>query len=269
VRPPAALYSPPLQLSFNAIPPRHFVRHMPHPAEELWARHHPPSGYPDGVLAVPRPIPGIAFFPGGYGLWRPDPDAPLPDFPVGGVMVLGHDFHSQAGYEASWARRCGSPMQPTWRQLTALLDAAGIERARCFFTNVYLGLRAGAATTGTFPGAQSPAFVEDCLRFLGIQLATQRPSLVLTLGINVPPLLGRLSPMLADWTQGRGLKHLDRVGPVRRAVRLGLEPAFAATVVALTHPSLRHASVRHRRYQGLAGHDAELAMLRDAHASAV
>jgi hypothetical protein len=117
-----------------------------HMAETLWKRHHPPMGYPPGVLAVREPIPGIAFFPGGYGLWRPDVSRPLPPFPVGGVMVLGHDFHSEVGYEESLARGRKSESQPTWRQLIRLLCQVGIDPTRCFFTNVYLGLRAGAAT---------------------------------------------------------------------------------------------------------------------------
>ena len=38
---------------------------------------------------------------------------------------------------------------------------------------------------------------------------------------------------------------------------------YKTTVVALLHPSLRHANLRHRRYGNTSGSDAELAMLRD------
>lgn len=61
------------------------------PAEELWQCQDPPEGYPKGVIRVPAPIAGTAFFPGGHGLWRPDVLKPLPEFPLGGIMVLGHD----------------------------------------------------------------------------------------------------------------------------------------------------------------------------------
>lgn len=238
-----------------------------HAVEALWARHHPPDGYPAGVLAVREPIPGIAFFPGGYGLWRGDTSSPLPPMPVGGIMVLGHDFHSERGYEASLARGREAASQPTWRQLCKLLDAAGIDPLRCFFTNIYMGLRAGVATTGPFPGRTNKPFVEHCRRFLAEQLRVQRPSLILTLGVHVPGFLGSLSPDLSAWTEGAGLKYLDRVGPVRTGVRFGVDPVVVATVVALTHPSLRDASVRHRRYGGYAGNAAELEMLRVALAS--
>ncbi len=238
-----------------------------HPVEELWRRHQPSTGYPSGVGPVPAPIPGIAFFPGGFGLYRMDVSEPLPAFPVGKVMVLGHDFHSEAGYRASLERTREAEAQPTWRNLLLVLGTVGISPVDCFFTNIYMGLREGNATTGTFPGAVDERFELHCRKFLVEQLAALRPSLVLTLGVNVPPFLGRVVPDLADWSSGPGLKFLDATEPVRYHVRLPVSPAAAATVVALTHPSLRHASVRHRRYRGQGGHAAELAMLRDALAS--
>jgi hypothetical protein len=235
-----------------------------HPAERLWQRHHPAGGYPTGVVAVPEPIPGVAFFPGGFGLYRQDIAQPLPPMPTGKVMVLGHDFHSEAGYRKSVARTREAQSQPTWRNLLRVLDEVGIAPTDCFFTNVFMGLRQGDATTGRFPGANDEVFVAFCERFLIEQLRALRPSLIITLGINVPPLLGRVVPELADWAGGRGLRFLDSVGPVRRAVALSVDPLATANVVALTHPSLRHASIRHRHYADRRGHEAEILMLRDA-----
>jgi hypothetical protein len=217
---------------------------------------------------VPEPIQGTAFFPGGYGLWRDDISRPLPPFPIGGIMVLGHDFHSERGYQASLARGREAASQPTWRQLCNLLAAVEIDPRECFFTNIYMGLRAGSGTTGPFPGRADRQFVDHCRRFLTEQIHVQRPSLIVTLGVHVPPFIGALSEQLAAWTTGKGLKYLDRVGPVRSAVRFPFEPSIVTTAVALTHPSLRDASVRHRRYGGAAGHAAEIAMLRDALAAA-
>jgi len=241
--------------------------HM-HPAESLWQSHHPPFDLPPGVLPVPTPIPGIAFFPGGFGLWRPDITQPLPPFPIGGVMILGHDFHSETGYRESLARTRESESQATWRQLLKLLAQVGVDPIDCFFTNVYLGLRAGSGTTGPFPGATDSRFVAYCLAFLRKQLAEQQPRLILTLGVNVPPLIGQLAPQLAPWTECRHLKHLDAVGPVQFDVRFTDSTTHSATVVALTHPSLRDGGVRHRRYRDRSGHLAELQMLADALAHA-
>lgn len=233
-----------------------------HPVLALRERHHPPGGYPAGVVPVPGPIGGLAFFPGGHGLWNARPDAPLPAFPVGGIMVLGHDFHSETGYAKSLALG-GEPLTlPTWGNMLRLFRTVGVPLDRCFFTNLYMGLRAGSATTGEFPGARDAAFVAHCQAFFLEQLRVQRPSLILTLGVHVPPVIGRLSPELASWSAGRGLRHLN-TGPVRTDVGFEGVPDLRTTVVALIHPSLRHASLRYRRYGVDASVDPEVAMLRD------
>jgi hypothetical protein len=234
------------------------------PVIELWQRHEPPFGYPKGVGRVPTPIPGTAFFPGGYGLWDAAASRPLPEFPVGGVMVLGHDFHSEGGYQRSLSQGRESQRQPTWRNLLAVLSEAGIPPRRCFFTNFFMGLRSGTATTGEFPGARDAQFTEYCQAFFLEQIRAQRPNLVLTLGIYAPYAIAWLSPQLAGWRKAPGLRQLDTAGPVKRSVEFDGVPGVRTTVVALTHPSLRHAAVRHREYAGLTGANAELAMLHDA-----
>jgi hypothetical protein len=235
-----------------------------HPAVALWHRQAALVRYPAGVLRVPKPIPGTAFFPGGYGLWNTSADRPLPEFPRGGVMVLGHDFHSESEYEASLARGIERLEGSTWRNLLDVLRRAKVPLDQCFFTNYYMGLREGVETTGPFPGANDAAFVHHCRTFLQEQLRTQLPRLLITLGITVPWGIATLSPDLEAWSLKRGLKHLDTVGAVRQNVQFDSSPGFTTTVVALTHPCFRHASVRHRRYKGLLGDAAELHLLRDA-----
>src|SRR3982751_681237 len=132
-----------------------------------------------------------------------------------------------------------------------------------------MGIREGDATTGTFPGASDKGFVEHCRRFLLVQIESQRPSLLITLGTVAPLQLGHLSPELAPWTLTKGLRHLDKCGPVRRAVTFSGVANYSSTVVALVHPSLRSANVRHRLYKGERGEKAESLMLQDARAAAV
>jgi hypothetical protein len=234
------------------------------PNEILWAEHAPPSGYPPGVIAVPERIPGLSFFPGGYGLWRPSLEDPAPPFPIAGIMILGHDFHSEKGYEASAARGYESPTQPTWLNLRALLEGVSIPMKDCFFTNIYMGLRVGAKTTGPFPGANDRIFSEHCSRFLRRQLQIQRPHLVITLGKYVPRFLARLSSDLRSWENASGFSQLDEVGPLQRNVRFDDSPPVVPCVAALTHPSLRNANVRWRAYRGAVGDAAERMLLRDA-----
>ena len=237
---------------------------MTHPVETLWAEHAPASGYPPGVVAIPAPIPGLAFFPGGHGLWGCVEGNPLPPFPLEGVMILGHNFDSEEGYRKSLEQGCENTKLQTWRNLLKVLAEVGIAPERGFFTNLYMGLIAGSGSTGKFPGAGDPTFVAHCKQFLVRQLQTQRPSLLVTLGIEVPPVVGQLSPQLAPWATGRGLQHLDGVGPVQAKVTFSGIGNYSTTAVALTHPCQRNANVGHRRYLGAVGHQAEVRMLHDA-----
>lgn len=220
--------------------------------------------YPAGVVPVPERLPGTAFFPGGTGLWMPDV-AGMPPMPTGGVMVLGHDFYSEAGYRRFVGKRGESTKGPTWRNLLALLARVGVTPEACFFTNAYMGLREGSQNTGRFPGAHDAGFVERCRRFLLEQLRAQRPRVVLSLGSHVPAVAAPLSPELAPWLGCNTLTGLDAASvPLIAGATFDGLPDVSATVVALTHPSLRWASVGRRRYKSYIGDAAELAMLEEA-----
>src|SRR5262245_33372227 len=104
------------------------------PIDNLRSRLHMVESYPPGVRAIPQPIRGVAFFPGGSGLWTAESQAEPPPLPVGGVMVLGHDFDSEASYYRTLARREGEVNGPTWRNLLSLFRRAGLSPERCFFT---------------------------------------------------------------------------------------------------------------------------------------
>ncbi len=221
--------------------------------------------YPEGVIPVPERIAGTAFFPGGSGLWQTSGSNAAPPFPVGKVMVLGHDFHSEDGYRQSLAKRGENLQGPTWRNLLQLLYEADIGPEQCFFTNAYMGLRAGSNTTGKFPGAYDHGFVERCRSFLAAQIAIQQPRLILTLGNYVPSILAGLSDDLAQWRSCHSLTKLDALGvPLVTNVQFVADANWNTTVVALTHPSLRPANVSRRRYKELRGNDAEVAMVREA-----
>lgn len=223
-----------------------------------------PLPYPEGVVPVPEQIQGTAFFPGGTGLWV-DAAPELPPMPVGGVMVLGHDFHSVAGYQKSLAAGAESLKSPTWSRLLELLDRIPIQRSACFFTNIYMGLREDEKSTGPFPGAKSPEFVTRCRDFLLLQIAMQRPSVMLSLGAHVPQFLAPLSPQLTGWAAPSGFKQWDEAGTaIVSDVSFGVPRHQPCTVVALVHPSSRPLHVGRRRWGTLTGDEAEVALVREA-----
>lgn len=74
----------------------------------------------------------------------------------------------------------------------AVRGSRGDARALLLYEPLH-GLRAGTATTGVFPGANDAKFVSHCQAFFLEQLRVQRPALVLTLGVHVPPVIGVLA----------------------------------------------------------------------------
>jgi hypothetical protein len=170
-----------------------------HPVEQLRGRIASVEPYPPGMVPVPAPLSGAGFFPGFAGLWGAASGTPLPPMPIGGVMVLGCDFYSEESYRRIQEAGAAWDGSATWRELPVLFRRVGLDPARCFFTNAYMGLRAGTQNVGPFPGARDAGFVERCRAFLGEQIAVQRPRLILTLGSQVPAVLAPLSLQLARW----------------------------------------------------------------------
>ncbi len=218
-----------------------------HLVEHLWAIHDdlPDDAYPPGVIATRTHIHGTAAFPGGTGLVM-DADGPLPPFPFCGVMVAAQDLDAADKYHerARTGRPHGDPRHPMayWRSLYRIFAAAGLDTGRCFFTNVYVGLRTGSNPSGPFPGKADAAFVRWSKSFLELQAELMRPALVVFLGDDAR-------------------KAFDLPGGVLTEVSMGTHTAAA---VGLAHPSRHHLTARARRYKGLSGPEAEIALLADA-----
>jgi hypothetical protein len=236
-----------------------------HPVQRLFSELERFDRYAPGVVGIRKRIGGTSFFPGGWGLWDTRAGEPPPPMPVGGVMILGHDFHSESAFERSYQAGAEDYERgPTWRELLSLLRAVDVPPTACFFTNAYMGLREGSQTTGRFPGSRDPEFVERCRRFFLLQLDAQRPRLILTLGTHVPAFLAPLAPALAVWARDRNLAALDAAGALQLNVLFNGSEAPATVVAAITHPSLRASNVRRRRFGELRGAAAELELLRQA-----
>jgi hypothetical protein len=236
-----------------------------HPAYYLFSLLPSVTPYPKGVCGIDKHITGTAFFPGGDGLWKESHEIEKPEMPIGKIMILGHNFDNAAGFLKS-VRHCTENMNsPTWRNLLKFLKAVNVHPSSYFFTNIYMGIIEVGSNVGQFPGSRNPAFVERCLKFLKVQLTVLRPSLILTLGSHVPPLISKLASNLDVWRGISTLRSLDEKG-ISKVVKIkftGIDD-IAPTVVALTHPAQRHLNVGTRHYGSTSGHDAEVAMVNEA-----
>lgn len=102
---------------------------------------------------------GTAFFPGGDGLWKPNPGDD-PPFPLNAVPVLGSDFGEAVSYDAQFERNVdyrGEIDGATWRGLLKILDLARIQREELVCTNAWPRLLEGdGPVKGRVPGGQRP-----------------------------------------------------------------------------------------------------------------
>ena len=237
------------------------------PSDQLRARLVEVEPYPRDVCAVPEELSFTAFFPGGAGVMLSE-DGGKPAFPWGGVMIVGHNFYHLAGFEKMRQKRTRDAGTPTWRNLLSTLKRADIAPETCFFTNAYQGLMETESSMGAFPGARDEAFVERCRDFFRVQLAVQKPRLVLTLGVHVPPFLAPLSDELKSRWRGEKkpltFAQIDENegGLIQTVVRDADGNERELVWVALTHPAQQWPNVKRRRWGELESLEAEEALLR-------
>lgn len=94
-------------------------------------------------------------------------------------MFVMHNYDSAESYERSKERN-GEVEGHFWsRVLRPMLAAAEIDPARCFFTNVLMGLKPGSAV-GPMPVVDG--YEEQCLAFMKKQIAIVKPSIVVSVG---------------------------------------------------------------------------------------
>lgn len=147
---------------------------------------------------------GTAFFPGGSGLYlEPNSETSDPSKTrFGGVMILGHNFDSELGFQGSFERKKEILTKGTWLGVLKRLKDVPIPLAQCFFTNAFMGLSEGAKSTN-YHGRGDPRFRAACALFLKAQIEAQKPRLIVPLGPQVPPLLASITSALPILSRGR------------------------------------------------------------------
>lgn len=215
--------------------------------------------YPDKVKPVTEMMELTAFFPGGTGLWLEESSEIIPD-----ILVLGHDFSTVLEYEKMVDRMQNDINGPTWREIRKLFKISEIDLNRCFFSNVYMGLRDVKSMTGTFPGSKDKEYVARNQLYLKLQIDTLKPKVIITLGKPASINLSMLSKELREiWSDGQALSIPNN--GFKSEVMIHNHPYVC---VALEHPSMRNQNVKRRRFENKSGHycgsEAEVEMLREA-----
>lgn len=197
--------------------------------------------YPPGCSGFEnRPMMnGTAFFPGRDGLWKPNP-GDAPQFPFGGVLVLGSDFGDVEAYDAQFEQHIAYRQEiegATWRGLLKLVEVAGIFCNQLFCTNAWPCLREGnQPVKGGIPGARDAAFTSRCVDFFRFTLEVMQPSVVLTLGLAPTGFIAMHAPdELAPWLGAKSWRYVDCM-PIGHMGQ--------AAIVPVVHPSMPNR--RHR-----------------------
>lgn len=219
--------------------------------------------YPADMEPVPELIAGLAFFPGGHGLYHTD--SGYPPFPFGGVMIVGQDFDTRKGFDESLEADGESPSGATWRHLLSLLRSADIAPEQCFYTNAYMGLRVNAkSNTGVSPGRRCAVFRRACASFLVEQIEAVRPRLVVCLGNQVLSFFTQIATLPPTWRNPRWRQLDGAKEALLSNVPIAGSSFTVPVLAAVIHPSFRHANVHLRSFGHLSGEAAEAELLRTA-----
>lgn len=189
--------------------------------------------YPEVMMSATAAIPGPGFFPGAWGTW-----APASAISGRPIMVLGQDQDRVSGMAQSI--RTGNELySPTWKNLQALFAVAGVPLAACFFTNFIMGVRHSSdRNTGPSPALAYPAFMRACADLFLVQLRTQQPRVIITLGMVPFQLLQLVSTDLRY--RALGITEFDALDA--RGAHLFANVTFddaahtSATVLPICHP---------------------------------
>lgn len=212
--------------------------------------------YPSTMLKINGEIEGVGFFPGATGMTGASKKVSERE-----IMILGQDQDNETGFKKSMTEG-NENYSKTWENLEKLLQAAGIAKEDCFFTNSIMGIRKDRkSNSGQSPAFKDPIFINTCLDFLTFQIATQRPKAILCLGTQPIKLLSQLFDNFAF--EYDGFFDIDRKNlAVNKGVTIKGISDFSTTIVFLVHPSIRNGNATNRMYGNILGAKAEIEMLK-------
>jgi hypothetical protein len=104
-------------------------------------------------------------------------------------MFLGNDFGTVQKFKEHKLHE--NP--PTWWRLRKRLEAARIPGELGFYTNAYLGLRNDRSALAT--ALENKLFGKLCAEYLDVQIRTQMPRMIVTLGPRPAALINELLPV--------------------------------------------------------------------------
>jgi len=204
---------------------------------------------PEGIINVPCPLKGSAFFPGGNGLYY---ENETKEHEIK-YMIVGQDYDNEEKYDNLLKTEHQSEVSKnnsTWRNLLILLKDCNIPFNQCFFTNAFMGLRAKATkNTGRsilFQKRFEPEFKTHSL-FFQKQVKLIKPKVIIAMGAHLPGYFARCYPQsssLSRLINVRTFKQLDE--QIETGEFHITEENRQIPVVFITHTSMYNRNVSGR-----------------------
>ena len=216
--------------------------------------------YPNDVEPVDKMLDGIAFFPGGKGLWCKEKCTIFPK-----ILVLGQDFSTVDYFNKIKVKLKSDLDSPTWKNLLELFKFAGINPCNCFFSNVFMGLRKSNSMIGKFPGAKDPHFYKRNVEFLKIQIEITKPAIIIVLGSIPAKMISELSDDLKPWSENKSFSYYDKKN--LSYIENAKFTDHKSICIRLLHPSFRKLNLKYRYFEGSNKCDVEVMLLKKAWSS--
>lgn len=214
--------------------------------------------YSNGYMVPVDEMLKFGFFPGGYCTCDE-----IKDISTKSIMVLGQNFQTKAYYDKCRADgHTESKNGATWKNIVGLLDSVnGDLKNKCFFTNVYPGLRKNGSGVGVCPAAKEISFRNASKDLLKQQLKRSNFRLVLVLGKEPANFLSEMNETFSGlevWKAGDNFyKNID-------SQKKSIIKSGSLVFCLLVHPSYASANQRWRSYNDIEGKNAEIEILREA-----
>lgn len=208
------------------------------------------------------PLPGffvgreLAFFPVGCGYLGQT-------FPRDGVMFVGSEFGTEQNVEDVLKAGGERISDPTWRPALRDIDAVGIDRSKCWFTNFALAVRPGAGSNSKSesPWVNNLTFVHTFGALFIEQVREAQPRAIVLYGGPVAKAMATLDPDSFGHLNGKRFVDRDANNGALRS-DVGIGDVNVKVVASLIHPSKGHMNRYLRSFNGYSAVDAELALMR-------
>lgn len=183
----------------------------------------------------------FGFFPLGTGILNKESKLAYAEIQEGGTFILGNDF----GTLSYIKNKCGNKREEGSITIKNL-ETVGLNIDKCFFSNLFMGLRDDVNHPGTtmtkLIQKRQKEYIDFCKKFLKIQIDFINPKVIVCLGSEVGKNLSDFSEVFAKFSQKKlSLTKMYELGNDRKYIIHTNDNIFGKRkFILIPHPSYAH-----------------------------